>query len=296
MLNNFDSTVAEIAKYPITKDEIIKRLDNMDTHIDEVIGQLETLISIGEKDNKKFENNKIIKQLNVDAELKAKDNVDVVRKIKNIIMAFKFSKSDIEKELIVKLPNKLDYKALTYRDATILEFINQIDFLISYTTDFCLMCIVVDKTDAMSLIFTKEYMKFNVMYAKYLRFYNREIKAVLKDINKVSTQFINPDMVEENPSMIETVFKETGKFISLPSIKGFIGNPFYHFRMWLADRAHKQYELKKEKIKLLELKLTKLRLDSQEDGVDINKINKQIDYYQSKVDDLTYDIIKYENN
>jgi len=72
----------------------------------------------------------------------------------------------------------------------------------------------------------------------------------------------------------------------------FIGNPIYHLRLFLVDLSLMRLENLKEKKRLLELKL--LELKSRQSG-DINneKLRKQIEFYEEKLNKLDMKIKKY---
>jgi len=71
----------------------------------------------------------------------------------------------------------------------------------------------------------------------------------------------------------------------------FIGNPIYHIRLFLVDLSLMRLENLKEKKRLLELKL--LELKSRQAGHNDEKLKKQIEFYEEKLNKLDMKIRKY---
>jgi hypothetical protein len=77
-------------------------------------------------------------------------------------------------------------------------------------------------------------------------------------------------------------------------LQGFEMNPIYHFRLMIAEWQANRYKSYKEKKKLLEVKLLRLRL--LREGKRDPKLDKEIDYIESLVGKLEYSMSKMEED
>lgn len=130
-------------------------------------------------------------------------------------------------------------------------------------------------------------------FMELFKVYNNNLETIEKELPNASNEILNFD--QPNLGMLNILLSKTGKLIKLPVTNGFVGNPIYHIRMWMMDREIEKYEADKDRKRLLELKVLALNMDKEADGVDLNKINKQIEYYEDKIQDLEYKISKFES-
>jgi hypothetical protein len=77
-------------------------------------------------------------------------------------------------------------------------------------------------------------------------------------------------------------------------VAGFEMNPIYHFRLMIAEWQADRYKSYKEKKKLLEVKLLNLKIAK--DGKRDPKLDREVNYYESLVEDLEYKMSKMEES
>jgi hypothetical protein len=77
-------------------------------------------------------------------------------------------------------------------------------------------------------------------------------------------------------------------------VQGFEMNPIYHFRLMVAEWQANRYKSYKEKKKLLEVKLLNLKIAK--DGKRDPKLDREVIYYESVVEDLEYRMSKMEES
>lgn len=127
-------------------------------------------------------------------------------------------------------------------------------------------------------------------FSSIVRSYNKNFGKHVDNLSKVSKTIVNTDAPV---SMMDKLLAKQGKLVTLPIFNGFINNPIYHFRIWLADNQVHKYEVLKEKKKLLELKLLELKMKAE--GNHDERLAKQIAYYEDKISGMEYEIRDIED-
>lgn len=110
-------------------------------------------------------------------------------------------------------------------------------------------------------------------FGTVINFY-RESKNLVKSIEKT------PDVRVE--SLNKGSFSMMDNKNDLPEFQGFVNNPIYHIRIWWTDREINRYEALEDKVTYLKLKLIDLKM--QKDDNPSLDIQKQIDYYESRLE------------
>jgi len=95
-----------------------------------------------------------------------------------------------------------------------------------------------------------------------------------------------PDVIitEDNSSAIGSIYKESDIDPISSDGLNFIYNPIYHIRLTISQWQVNRYKEAKDKKKVLELRL--LHIKTLKQGVEDAKLQKEIDYNQSRVDKL----------
>lgn len=276
--------------HTFTKDDVIKTTEQIFANLNnEVIPTLETLIN---SDVKKLQESGLLKLVITQSGIRAKDNRDGLVKIKGAFVVVNKEYNNVIKLLNNELNDNITDKSITAKEAAILKMINDIGALSAYMFDLMYLVLLgTDETSYPKIKLTK--IKENLgTFTEAFKVYNNNYPKLIKTLGKVSNETININ--DGKDSHYDLLLSKTGKLVNLPIAKGFVGNPIYHVRMWLLDRDIKKYESQKDKKRLIELKLTELKLEESHQSNE--KLKKQIAYYEDKLSDIEYDIEQFEND
>ena len=193
-----------------------------------------------------------------------------------------------------KFPSIVTEATVTGFTGSIIKIVTDLSSMSNFILDFVNYALAEDGAGKSTRIQVERVKNGMATFMDLFKAYNGSLKSIEKDLPNVSNEILNFD--QPNLSMINILLGKTGKMIKLPVTSGFIGNPIYHIRMWMMDRDIEKYEANKDRKRTLELKVLALNMDKSADGVDLNKVNKQIEYYEEKIQDLEYKISKFESN
>lgn len=277
----------------IKKEDVLLVLDNSISSIqDEVLPALTNIIdNLGHSDV--ISKNNTIKLLGIGAGMKAKDNRDILIKIKSVLSSISKSDNQISKLVEDELNDIITDKTATVKDIAILRTVYDISFMSTYTLDLLYYLITNPKDSE----FPK--MKFTDIkngmddFTSVLRTYNENLNKRLKDIKGITDTVLDESV---NIDFFSKLVAKKGKVVNFGTIgSGFVGNPIYHIRLWLVDNEINKYENLKDKKRLLELKV--LELKAKFDGEEpIPELMKQIEYYEDKISSVEYEIRKIEES
>lgn len=291
--------VANIVNYfnsmfhTVRREDVLKNLENTLSILnDEVIPALDGVISNGGNYKVLLDNN-LLKTIANTSGIKAKDNRDLLVKIKGLLVNVTKSGKDLTKVVENDLSEIVTDKTGTVRDVAIIKVVADISSLGMFTLD--LLYFVLSNNGADESNYPK--IKFQKIrdgipsYSASLKSYAGHFANTVKDLPKVATipAKVDPSKI----SMFEKLVGKSGKSINLPNTQGFNGNPVYSIRMWLVDREIAKYESLKEKRKLIDLKLMELKV--QETGDENPALRKQIEYFEDKISKVEYEIAQIED-
>jgi len=244
------------------------------------------------KDSTEIQNSKILIELNKVAKLGAKDNRDVLVKLKGIMTNISKAGTNLTDTADDLLPEIITDKTATVRDVTIIKIINDITTMVLYMQDYFYIIINDGKESNYPAKKLKDIslraLDFHYMILKYKEDFNK----MINDIPKVSGALMS-GADERNFSILEKLAGSTGKLLSIANTNGFAGSPIYLYRMWRADKEIAKYESAKQKRELMRVKLMALKAQREGQGGDA-KLQKQIDYYENKIDGIDYEVMKIE--
>lgn len=287
MISGIQSVLKELNNL-IKKDDILKTLEFTISSIkNQVIPGLDTVLSAKNIDSTDL--NSFGKMCGISGGGKA-----TVTNIRKFFAEISGSLDTLHTQADRLLPNVITDKSVSARDASIIKMVSDITSMSAFILDYMFIGLSGGKTGLPKIHVERVKRGCTDFAFLYKAYSNGKFEKMLKDLPGVSTEML--DLNNENKSMLDILIAKTGKIINLPAMSGFVGNPIYHIRMWIADHEHAKYEAMVEKKKLLDLKVMSLNLDRKEDGVDKNKIDKQIEFYQDKIADLEMQIDKYEND
>lgn len=195
---------------------------------------------------------------------------------------------EAEKIVNKSFPDSISSSSATGQAASIVKAVSDITDSSTYVLDLVYKSL----NGSISKAYDKGIESGRKIFISVFTNYNGKFDTIAKDIEKASREQFKVDAT--NKGFLDTMFSNSGNKVSLPSV-GFINNPFYHIGMWWADRKYNEYVGMKEKREALELKIMALNLDASTGG-DAIKINKQLEYYEDKLDKINYKIQRYENS
>ena len=224
--------------------------------------------------------------------IKSSNSLDGVKELRNIFQDIMSYEQKMDK-LILNMNNVLLDKNTSLKDGTLVRVIEDLTFMSLYVLDF-LYYSILDESDTN---FTK--MKIEVIknelpeFIKLVKYYNKYIKNILDEILELPDVPVSISQTDSS-SMLDTFLKKIKKISFIPTANGFVGNPIYHFRMWLVDREIRKYEALKDRKEALELRLMELRY--QESGSTDENIKERIAYFEEKISKIEYEIAKIEKD
>lgn len=224
--------------------------------------------------------------------IKSSNSLDGVKELRDMFQDIMSYEQKMDK-LILNMNNVLLDKNTSLKDGTIVRVIEDLTFMSLYVLDF-LYYSILDESDTN---FTK--MKIEVIknelpeFIKLVKYYNKNIKNILDEILELPDVPVSISQTDSS-SMLDTFLKKIKKISFIPTANGFVGNPIYHFRMWLVDREIRKYEALKDRKEALELRLMELRY--QESGSTDENIKERIEYFEEKISKIEYEIAKIEKD
>jgi hypothetical protein len=188
-------------------------------------------------------------------------------------------------------------ETITARKAVLVRMAEQMSYASRMSIDF------------LNLIYTYEQIEANVEYAEVTVYQKKHVIPNVALFAKVlEAHTFNPADFKRKVDNIPEIIIDKDGFdaassiykrelidpIDGPMLQGFEMNPIYHFRLMIAEWQANRYKSYKEKKKLLEVKLLRLRL--LREGKRDPKLDKEIDYIESLVGKLEYSMSKMEED
>lgn len=291
MLNGVLDTIKEFLGFRTKKSDILTYAENMFMSINvDVIPALDNIIETRTLDRVK--KNNTFKSVFKSCGMAVSDNYEGLRELRRMFM--EISKTDrLFYEVIDEgIRDTLDGKVFTARQAVILRILSDVQSMASYTLDIVYYGLCVAK-DTVETTYPKvkltRILKSVSDFGQCYRAYSKNFAKVISKVNEVSVNVITTDT---STAIVESLLNQGGPVLAIDTA-GFVGNPIYHFRMWLVDREIDKYEALKAKKQVLELKL--LDLKARQAGEPDPSLEKQIAYYEDKVVNIEYKIEKILN-
>lgn len=273
------------------KDTIYQYTDFVFNNINEnLIPVMDTVIKSTDLDA--IKKNNYFTNLCKNGNIKGNDNYKCLVSLQNIFKDISQCEGKLRKLIDDHLPDVITNKAMKAKDAAIVKIVKDLGVITNYTLDLMYYIIADEKVSDLPRIKFKRIREGGIDFVELIKVYGKDFKKLLDDTSKISEELIeiNED-IEKNQSLVDRLLANTGKVLNLP-ITGFIGNPIYHFRMWLVDRDHDLAESLRVKKELVELRLMELKLEQQQSPD--KDLSKQVRYYEDKLAGLEYEIEKLE--
>lgn len=273
--------------------KLVKRND-LENEIDDIYSNIrvnirpmvDLLIDLSRKKNIKLNEISFLDKTSLAGDFK--DVSKLVIKINSVLDGMLANRDDLE-DYISKIPNSISTTGLTTNQALSINVIDNLRFFIEMTGDILLyIAEQYNGTDDSAFTVKITRLKKNLLYDYYniLTGYSN-FKTVIVDLDNM--------VINNNNDMIESVLSEkdvnvVGRTEHL--VKGFVGNPIYHIRIWLVNRdisTIKVLEKKKEYVELLLAEL-ELKQSNQYDATietSIENAKALINEYEDKIERLS---------
>lgn len=198
-------------------------------------------------------------------------------------------------------PTISTYASFNVKDLSVINLIDNINFLSMYTLDLVNFVIETCRINSNSL---KNY-EMNKKVLEMIRNNLNPFVLLSTELDKNylesfikklpnCTELIVDSIKEESPELIKRVLEDQGQPEKMMNVNNFTFNPIYHILSGIENFKYNRYLANKDKRERFRLTITQLELEK--DGVNDDKINKQIEWYREKEEELTYKITKYENS
>ena len=278
--------------HTVSRDAVLEQLDNNLTAINaDVIPGLTSIKAFFKETDADLKDYPLLSSLDRMAKLKSKDAADLVSKLIKLYGSFSSSGSLLRSTMLDELPEVLTMNVITARQSALLQVNKDMASMTLYVLDLMLFATQNSESSIKMLKIKENAIKANLQpYSSAVKAYHGHVSKIVKDIPKVASVVMSGD--SDKTSMLEGVVKKQGKLIDFAT-SGFVGNPIYHIRTYFIDREVAKYNVLKDKKKILELKILDLKV--KRTGEVDPQLERQIEYYEEKLDKTEYTIRKIED-
>lgn len=273
-------------KHTVKQSEVISNFNDANTAIaNNVIGVVTNMADMCEELDVRFDKVKLLQTINTNSNYKARTPAlffkTLALQLQGLVKNYSSIVTLAEKELSEIIGQNL----ITEREAGIINVAENYAFLAVYIPDLVDYTVRIIDEDVnsmqndMSKGRVKDIVSASYDFSTILAFYydNKDIASVLKDV-PVTRVIANP----KDAGAASVANKDNANI----DFKGFIGNPFYHVRMWVVDKDLDRYEVLKDKKTYLNMKIIDLK--SRAGGEASPAMQKQISYYEDKLENTEY--------
>ena len=293
----------------ITKNFLVNEFTQAISNIeDNVIPTLEAIITNVETNGKKFltpqEFNKVKLVGGILKYTKYKKD-DVYGFIKDCLLvnlkALVLEEGHIKNAITNNMNTRISPVSINIKDLNILNFVDNIVFVATFALDF--LDLVIESVKVNTI---KGYeMRINKKILESITnnlggFLNISsslnkayIQMFIKELPKSSTSIVS-ELENQDQSLANKVIKDTGGTPDMLSKFGITWNPVYDIRMKIQEWQHDRYLAMKEKRDRYKLEIMKLELDK--NGQNDIELDKSIEWYREKEEELARKIAKYEQS
>ena len=284
------SILPSLSSSDVKKKSILTIIDNMETTISESI--IPTLISLEDVKHDNVTKNDIVERFAKSFKLKSTKSKDVFKEFNIFFTSLKVFLPKLKDDVNKYLPDLITRKTLTCRDAAYLKTVYDFNGMVTYFPDFLYFVLCAGKSDTLPKKIFADVNAQAPVFGTLYNVYNKNLEETINKLKDVS----DDEYTEGNDELLEQLFTKNSSNIKLPTTSGFIGNPLYHLFMWWEDYLNKRYNANKETKRLLEIKVQELKFREQSStGPELDKLKRQIEYYEELVADYTYKINQYKN-
>ena len=273
----------------VKKTNIVDMIQNMNQTITETI--IPNITSLEDVHNDDVNKNRILESFGKNFNLKSSKPREVLKEFKNFFTTLSGCSEDFVNDLQKYLPSIISKKTLTCRDATYLKVAYDLNSMVGYFQDFLYFALCNGKFETLPKKIALDINAGMATFGELYKVYSKNIKDTLTKLKNVS----DAEYKEGDDIMIDQLFSNNSPKLNVALTNGFIYNPFYHIGIYIEDLINLLYKRRLETKRLLELKIQELKYKEQSStGPELDKIRKQIEYYEGVVGDLVYKIDKYK--
>jgi hypothetical protein len=196
------------------------------------------------------------------------------------------------------LGNNVSGNGLTYKQATIVKYCDAMFLVAKYARKFLNWVYVMETSPYMSSKkVTDSISKYELEWLEttFVDFCNA-LKSTSSDSSKVASSFESIPEIQVSASDPESLKVTIGESKLDPLKLGFIAskaNPIYYVRMLVAEYQVRRYKEMKEELSLIQLR--RMNLEKLKAGRSDANLERQIEYVESRVQDLSFQISEMEN-
>lgn len=287
MIKNLLMYVASLPSKLVKRNDLDNEIDDIYSNIRvNIKPMIDLILDLAKKKNIKLSEISFLDKTSLSADFK--DVSKLVIKINSVLDGILANRDDLE-DYVSKIPNQISTTGITTNQALSINVIDNLRFFIEMTGDI-LLYIAEQYNGTEDSAFTVKItrLKKNLLYDYY---------SILTGYSNFKTVIVDLDnmVINNNDAMIESVLSDkdvnvVGRTEHL--VKGFIGNPIYHIRIWLVNRDIsniKTLEKKKEYVELLLAEL-ELKQSNQYDATieaSIENAKALINEYEDKIEKLS---------
>lgn len=287
MIKNLLMYVTSLPSKLVKRNDLENEIDDIYSNIRvNIKPMMDLVIDLSRKKNIKLNEISFLDKTSLSADFK--DVSKLVIKINSVLDGILANRDDLE-DYVSKIPNTISTAGITTNQALSINVIDNLRFFIEMTGDI-LLFIAEQYNDTDDSAFTVKItrLKKNLLYDYYniLTGYSN-FKTVIVDLDNM--------VINNNNDMVESVLSEkdvnvVGRTEHL--VKGFIGNPIYHIRIWLVNRDIANIKVLEKKKEYVELLLAELELkqSNQYDATiesSIENAKALINEYEDKIEKLS---------
>lgn len=287
MLKNLLMYVTSLPAKLVKRNDLENEIDDIYSNIRvNIKPMIDLLIDLSRKKNIKLSEISFLDKTSLAADFK--DVSKLVIKINSLLDGMLANRDDLE-DYVSKIPNSISTSGLTTNQALSINVIDNLRFFIEMTGDILLyIAEQYNGTDDSAFTVKITRLKKNLLYDYYniLTGYSN-FKTVIVDLDNM--------VINNNNDMIESVLSDkdvnvVGRTEHL--VKGFVGNPIYHIRIWLVNRDIANIKVLEKKKEYVELLLAELELkqSNQYDATiesSIENAKALINEYEDKIEKLS---------
>lgn len=236
--------------------------DNLEDEIDDIYSNIRIsikpmvnlLIDLSKKKNIKLSEISFLEKTSLAGDFKDVSRLAI--KINSVLDGILANRNTLD-SYISNIPNQVSTKGITTNQALSLNVVDNLRFFIEMTGDIVLFIVEhYNGTDdsAFTNKITRD--KKNLLYDYYNILTNySNFESILVDLDNM--------VINNNNDMVEAVLSD--KSVSVVGrtdqvVRGFVGNPIYHFRIWLVNRDIAKIKVLEKKKEYVELLLAELEL------------------------------------
>lgn len=244
-------------------------------------------------DSKVIDNDIIVKSILSEGKGSNKKTLDIFTHTVDLLEFFEARKKDILNLIDKTFPNASTDKTITIKELALINLLDTFSFIAEYIMDLSVHLTMLSRggVEVNKVVITRLTNTASSFGKTLSTLTPKSLDTLIKTIPTSSATEV--ESLISSPEGVSSAFLKNEKD-DLGFVSNFVGNPFYHIRMWWADIQHDRYERLKANKEVIEHILFEAR--QEQTGEHDPQLEKRIEYYSKKLQELEYKIKKYENS